>query len=59
MRNAGLEGVEGAPQKVLKVLEVREQPIEIREYRRPFYKCPKCGWLGYSPLPWGVKEGFS
>ena len=54
-----LEGVEGAPQKVQQVAEVIEQPIEIREYRRPFYKCPKCGWSGYSPLPWGVKEGFS
>ncbi len=54
-----LEIVEVEPVKVLKVLEVIEQPVEIREYRRPKYKCPKCGWSGYSPLPWGVKEGFS
>ncbi len=44
---------------VLEVAEVVDQPIEIREYRRPLYKCPNCGWSGYSCLPWGVKEGFS
>ena len=54
-----LEPVEGAPQKVQQVAEVIEQPIEIREYHRPFYKCPECGWSGYSSWPWGVKEGFS
>ncbi len=54
-----LERVEGAPQKVQQVAEVVEQPVEIREYRRPLYKCPQCGWSGYSSLPWGVKEGFS
>ncbi len=54
-----LEKVEEAPQKVQQVAEVIEQPIEIREYHRPFYKCPECGWSGYSSLPWGVKEGFS
>ncbi len=54
-----LEPVEGAPQKVQQVAEVVEQPVEIREYRRPLYKCPQCGWSGYSSLPWGVKEGFS
>ena len=48
-----------APEKVQPVAEVVEQPIEIREYRRPFYKCPICGGSGYSPLPLGVKEGFS
>ena len=41
------------------VAEVVEQPVEIREYRRPLYKCPNCGWSGYSSLPLGVKEGFS
>jgi DNA-binding protein H-NS len=54
-----LEPVEEAPQKVQQVAEVVEQPIEIREYRRPLYQCPNCGWSGYSPRPWGVKEGFS
>ena len=54
-----LEIVEVEPVKVQQVAEVIEQPVEIREYRRPKYKCPKCGWSGYSPLPWGVKEGFS
>ena len=54
-----LEAVEGAPEKVQQVAELVEQPIEIREYHRPLYRCPKCGWSGYSPLPWGVKEGFS
>ena len=54
-----LETVERAPQKVQQVAEVVSQPIEIREYRRPLYQCPNCGWSGYSPMPWGVKEGFS
>ena len=54
-----LERVEESPLKVQQVAEVVEQPIEIREYRRPLYKCPNCGWSGYSPLPLGVKEGFS
>ena len=57
--DSSLELVEGAPQKVQQVAEVVDQPIEIREYRRPLYKCPHCGWSGYSPMPWGVKEGFS
>ncbi len=54
-----LEAVEGAPQKVQQVAEVVSQPIEVREYRRPLYRCPNCGWSGYSPMPLGVKEGFS
>ena len=54
-----VERDEVAPEKVQPVAEVVEQPIEIREYRRPFYKCPICGCSGYSPLPLGVKEGFS
>jgi DNA-binding protein H-NS len=54
-----LEKVEQAPQKVQQVAEVVEQPVEIREYRRPLYKCPNCGWSGYSSMPLGVKEGFS
>ena len=48
-----------APVKTQQVAEIVEQPIEIREYRRPKFKCPKCNWSGYSPLPPGVKEGFS
>lgn len=56
---AELEKVEEAHQKVQQVAEVVEQPVEIREYRRPLYKCPNCGWSGYSSLPLGVKEGFS
>lgn len=56
---ADVEPVEGAPQKVQQVAELVEQPIEIREYHRPLYQCPKCGWTGYSPMPWGLKEGFS
>ena len=54
-----VELVEEAPPKVQQVAEVVEQPREIREYRRRFYQCPNCGWSGYSPLPLGVKEGFS
>ena len=54
-----LEQVESAPLKVQQVAEIVEQPVEIREDRRPFYKCPNCGWSGYSPMPLGIKEGFS
>ena len=54
-----LETVEGAPEKVQQVAEIVEQPVEIREYRRPKYRCANCGWSGYSSLPLGVKEGFS
>ncbi len=54
-----LEPVEGAREKVEQVAEGVEQPVEIREYRRPLYQCPNCGWSGYTPLPLGVKEGFS
>lgn len=56
---ADVELVAGAPQKVQQVAELVDQPVEIREYHRSLYQCPKCGWSGYSPLPWGVKEGFS
>ena len=54
-----LEKVESARLKVQQVAEVVEQPVEIREYRRPLYQCPNCRWSGYSSLPLGVKEGFS
>ena len=46
-------------EKVQQVAEVVEQPVEIIEYHRRLQKCPVCGWSGYSPLPPGVKEGFS
>ncbi len=51
--------VEQAKVKVQQVAELVEQPVSIREYHRRLYQCPKCGWSGYAPLPWGVKEGFS
>ncbi len=54
-----VEPIEVAPHKVQQVAELVEQPIEIWEYHRSMYQCPNCGWSGYSPLPWGVKEGFS
>lgn len=56
---ADVELVETAPEKVQQVAELVEQPVYIREYHRPLYQCPKCGWSGYSPMPWGTKEGFS
>lgn len=56
---ANVEPVEGAPKKVQQVAELVEQPVEVREYHRPLYQCPQCGWSGYSPMPWGTKEGFS
>ena len=56
---SSLEEDEQASVKVQQVAEIVSQPVEIREYRRPFYKCPNCGWSGYSPMPLGIKEGFS
>ncbi len=53
-----MERDEVVPEKVQQVAEVVDQPIEIREYRRGFYKFPSCGWSDYSPVPLGVKEGF-
>jgi len=41
------------------VAELVEKPVEIWEYQRPKYHCDECGWQGYAPLPWGVKQGFS
>jgi len=55
----GVTLVEQAPLKVQQVAELVEQPIEIWEYQRPKYYCDQCGWTGHTPLPWGVKEGFS
>lgn len=57
--SAEVKLVEGAPQKVQQVAELVEQPVSVHEYYRPLYQCPSCGWSGYSPMPWGVKEGFS
>ena len=51
-----LETVEEAPLKVQQVAEIVEQPVEIREYRRPLYKCPNCGGSGYSPMPQGMSK---
>jgi DNA-binding protein H-NS len=56
---AAVEPVTAAPRKVQQVAELIEQPVEIREYRRPLCQCNDCGWSGYSQLPAGVKEGFS
>ncbi len=53
---AELEEVEEAPEKVQQVAEVVEQPVEIREYRRPLYNCPRCEWSGYSSLPQGMSK---
>ncbi len=54
-----VEPVQEAPQKIQQVAELVTQPIEICEYRRSLYRCSSCGWLGYSPMPWGTLEGFS
>jgi hypothetical protein len=54
-----VEAVIAAPTKVQQVAELVEQPVEIREYRRPLCQCTDCGWSGYSQLPVGVLEGFS
>lgn len=54
-----MEPVTSAPRKVQQVAELIEQPVEIREYRRPLCQCNDCGFSGYSQLPPGVSEGFS
>ena len=54
-----VEPVTAAKKKVQQVAELIEQPVEIREYRRPLCQCNDCGWSGYSQLPPGVREGFS
>jgi DNA-binding protein H-NS len=56
---AAVEPVTAAPRKVQQVAELIEQPVEIREYRRPLCQCNDCGPSGYSQLPPGVWEGFS
>lgn len=56
---SAVEPVTTAKRKVQQVAELIEQPVEIREYRRPLCQCKDCGWSGYSQLPPGVKEGFS
>ena len=56
---AAVESITAAPTKVQQVAELVEQPVEIREYRRPLCQCTDCGWSGYSQLLGGVLEGFS
>jgi DNA-binding protein H-NS len=56
---AAVESITAAPTKVQQVAELVEQPVEIREYRRPLCQCTDCGWSGYSQLHRGVLEGFS
>lgn len=48
---AAVEPVTAAPRKVQQVAELIEQPVEIREYRRPLCQCNDCGFSGYSQLP--------
>lgn len=48
-----VEPVTGAPKKIQQVVELVEQPVEIREYQRSRCQCFSCGWSGYAPLPWG------
>ena len=51
--------VETEPVKVQQVADLVDKPVEIVEYHQPKYQCEDCGCLGYAPLPWGVKAGFS
>lgn len=48
---SAVEPVTGAKKKVQQVAELIEQPVEIREYRRPLCQCSNCGLSGYSQLP--------
>ena len=41
------------------IAELVEKPVEVREYQRPKFKCPVCGWQGYADLALGCREDFS
>jgi len=43
--------------KVQQVAELRENPLEITEYRLHAYRCSTCGELVWAELPSGVVEG--
>ncbi len=48
-----------APLRKHQVAELVDKLVEVREYQRPQYSCPDCGWQGYAPLPLGCREDFS
>jgi predicted RNA-binding Zn-ribbon protein involved in translation (DUF1610 family) len=41
------------------IAELVPKLVEVREYQRPLYECPVCGWRGYASLPLGCREDFS
>jgi predicted RNA-binding Zn-ribbon protein involved in translation (DUF1610 family) len=48
-----------APVRKHQIAELVEKPVEVKEYQRPRYRCPECGWQGYASLPLGCREDFS
>lgn len=54
-----VEPVSAAPVRWHQIAELVDKPVEVREYQRPQYECPICGWQGYAPLPLGCREDFS
>lgn len=54
-----VERVENAPVIRQQIAELVNKPIEVWEYERPQYRCPRCGWQGYASLPLGCREDFS
>lgn len=56
---SGVEQIGDAPVRRHQIAELVEKPVEVREYQRPKYECPVCGWQGYADLPLGYREDFS
>lgn len=54
-----LERVDDVPLRRNQIAELVNQPVEVREYVRPFHRCPACEWSGYGELPLGCREDFS
>lgn len=51
------QGEAGSKIMIQQTVELREDPVEISEYRRHGCTCSECGALSYAPLPDGVIEG--
>jgi hypothetical protein len=51
--------VNDGPVRRHQVAEFVAQPVTVKAYQRPLYRCPDCGWQGYAALPLGCREDFS
>lgn len=54
-----LERVDDSPLRRHQIAELVNQPVEVKEYVRPRYRCPACEWAGYAELPLGCRADFS